>query len=98
MPVFFITQRANFFKRLLKNKICLHEEYVDKHKIEHISANFLFDQNQKNFRSLLTFVDIMEWANKPSHGTVPAIEANKETYYPDNLEDLLDDVDAEEDE
>jgi hypothetical protein len=40
----------------------------------------------------------MEWANKPSHGTVPAIEANKETYYPDNLENLFDDVDAEEDE
>ncbi len=51
----------------------------------------------------------MEWANKPSHAvpTVPVIEAYKETHYPDqdadrdrhwDLEDLLDDVDAEEDE
>jgi catabolite regulation protein CreA len=31
----------------------------------------IFDPNQKNFRSLITSVDMMEWAKKTSHATVP---------------------------
>ncbi len=34
-----------------------------------VSRRF-FDPNQKNFRSLITFLDLVKWTNKPSHATV----------------------------
>ncbi len=44
-------------------------EYANRHKIEIISANFHL--KQKKFWSIITILNMIEWAKKSSHATVP---------------------------
>jgi hypothetical protein len=69
--VLFIQSRLRMRQKcFVREYLAVLGKYADRYKIEPNSTNVLY-QNQKNFKSQITFLDMIKWAKKTYHAAVP---------------------------